>query len=143
MNDKKPFYITTTIPYVNADPHIGFALEILQADVLARYHRWKIGQENVFFSTGSDEHGQKIFEAAEKAGKEVKEYVDFYAAKFGELKEALDLSNDNFIRTTDEHHIAAAQEMWKRCKEAGDIYEKEFEGLYCVGCERYLTERDM
>ncbi|MBX4206504.1 methionine--tRNA ligase [Candidatus Parcubacteria bacterium] len=143
MMDKKPFYITTTIPYVNAEPHIGFALEILQADVLARYNRWKLGEENVFFSTGSDEHGQKIFEAAEKAEKDVKEYVDFYAAKFGELKEALDLSNDNFIRTTDPHHVKAAQEMWKRCEAAGDIYEKEFEGLYCVGCERYLTERDM
>jgi methionyl-tRNA synthetase len=141
MTDKKPFYITTTIPYVNAEPHIGFALEILQADALARWQRL-VGNE-VFFSTGSDEHGQKIFEAAEKAGQEVKEYVDHYAAKFEELKAALNLSNDNFIRTTNEEHVKAAQEMWKRCKDKGDIYEKEFEGLYCVGCERYLTERDM
>ena len=142
MNNK-PFYITTTIPYVNADPHIGFALEILQADVLARYNRSKLGKENVFFNTGSDEHGQKIFEAAQKAGKNVQEYVDFYAGEFEKLKSALDLSYDNFIRTTDPKHVQAAQEMWKRCKDAGDIYEKEFEGLYCVGCERYLTERDM
>lgn len=137
----KSFYITTTLPYVNAEPHIGFALEILQADALARWQRL-MGRE-VFFSTGSDEHGQKIFEAAEKDGRNIQEYVDFFAGKFEELKKALDLSHDNFIRTTDPHHIRAAQEMWRRCQVAGDIYEKEFEGLYCVGCERYLTERDI
>jgi methionyl-tRNA synthetase len=141
MSDKKSFYITTTIPYVNAEPHIGFALEIIQADTMARAKRLQ-GAE-VFFSTGSDEHGQKIWEAAEKAGKDVQEYVDHYAATFEKLKEALNLSNDNFIRTTSEEHRKAAQEMWKRCKEKGDIYEKEFEGLYCVGCERFLTERDI
>lgn len=139
----KSFYITTTLPYVNADPHIGFALEILHADVLARTKRSEVGEENVFFSTGSDEHGQKIFEAAQKAGKDTQEYVDHYASTFQELREALDLSYNHFIRTTDPHHIEAAQEMWKRCAAKGDIYEKEFEGLYCVGCERYLTERDM
>lgn len=143
MNKPETFYITTTLPYVNAEPHIGFALEILQADVLARYYREKFGPENVFFNTGSDEHGQKIFEAAQKAGKEVKEYVDQYAETFEKLKGSLDLSYDAFIRTTDEHHIKAAQEMWKKCKDNGDIYEKEFEGLYCVGCERYLTQRDI
>ena len=143
MSQKKAQYITTTLPYVNSDPHIGFALEIVQADAFARYSREKLGEENVFFNTGSDEHGQKIFEAAEKAGKDVKEYVDFYASKFEDLKKALDLSYDKFIRTTDEDHVKAAQEMWKKCKDKGDIYEKEFEGLYCVGCERYLTERDM
>jgi methionyl-tRNA synthetase len=143
MKEKKSFYITTTLPYVNAEPHIGFALEILQADVLARYKRIELGKENVFFSTGSDEHGQKIFEAALKAGQDVQEYVDHYAGSFEDLKQALDLSYDNFIRTTDKHHIEAAQKMWKLCKAKGDIYEKEFEGLYCVGCERYLTERDM
>lgn len=143
MSDKKPFYITTTLPYVNADPHIGFALEILHADVLARYQREKLGKENVFFSTGSDEHGQKIFEAAQKVARDVREYVDHYAKTFEELKSALDLSYDTFIRTTDPRHIEAAEKMWRRCKAKGDIYEKEFEGLYCVGCERYLTERDM
>ncbi len=143
MSESKPFYITTTLPYVNAEPHIGFALEIIQADVLARYFREKLGAENVFFSTGSDEHGQKIFEAAQKEGKDTQEYVDFYAGKFEELKKALNLSYDTFVRTTDEHHVVAAQEMWRRCEQSGDIYEKEFEGLYCVGCERYLTERDL
>ena len=139
----KSFYITTTLPYVNAEPHIGFALEILQADVLARWKRWELGDENVFFNTGTDEHGQKIREAAAKAGKEVQEYVDYYAGKFEELKSALNLSYEAFIRTTEEGHVKAAQEMWKRCKDNGDIYEKEFEGLYCVGCERFLTQRDM
>jgi methionyl-tRNA synthetase len=139
----KAFYVTTTLPYVNAEPHVGFALEILQADVLARYWREKLGDDNVFFNTGSDEHGQKLYESAEKAGKDVKEYVDHYAATFGKLKDSLNLSYDTFIRTTDTYHIEAAQEMWKRCKEKGDIYEKEFEGPYCVGCERYLTQKDI
>jgi methionyl-tRNA synthetase len=141
--DKKSFYITTTLPYVNAEPHIGFALEILQADTIARFKRGELSEENVFFNTGTDEHGQKIFEAAEKVHKDTKEYVDHYASTFAKLKSSLNLSYNAFIRTTDDKHINAAQEIWKRCKENDDIYEKEFEGLYCVGCERYLTERDM
>lgn len=142
MSQNKPFYITTTLPYVNADPHVGFALEILQADALARSHTFN-GRE-VFFSTGTDEHGQKIFEASFKSGQEVQEYVDHYANEFKKLKDILGLSNNlNFIRTTDEKHIKAAQEMWERCAKNGDIYQKEFEGLYCVGCERYLTEKDL
>ena len=141
MEEKKTFYITTTIPYVNADPHVGFALEILQADCLARYQRL-IGAE-VFFSTGTDEHGQKILETAKKAGRDVKEYVDHYAEEFRKLKSVLNLSNDNFIRTSSEEHRLAAEEMWKRCEEAGDIYKKSYEGLYCVGCERFLNERDL
>lgn len=140
--DKKSIYITTTLPYVNADPHIGFALEILQADAFARFSKLQ-GME-VFFNSGTDEHGQKIFEAAEKKGEDVQVYVDHYAGEFRKLKNALGLSDGlHFIRTTDEHHVAAAQEMWRRCKEAGDIYKKEFEGLYCVGCERFLTVRDI
>ncbi|MEK9160753.1 MAG: methionine--tRNA ligase [Patescibacteria group bacterium] len=134
-------YLTSTLPYVNADPHIGFALEIVQTDALAR--AWRAEGHEVFFSTGTDEHGQKILEAAEKSGKDVQEYVDHYAAEFQKLREALDLSNDTFIRTTDARHVAAAQEMWKRCEASGDIYKKAYEGLYCVGCEKFLTERDM
>src|SRR3989344_2103588 len=139
------FYITTTLPYVNADPHIGFASKILQADVLARWKRYQIGEENVFFSTGTDEHGQKIFEAAQKAGKDVKEYVNHYAKEFEKLKNALNLSYNAFIRTTDDYHIKAAQTIWEKCKNKNDsdIYEKEFEGLYCVGCERFLAQRDI
>lgn len=135
-------YITTTLPYVNAAPHIGFALEIVQADALARMKR--AAGDEVFFNTGTDEHGQKIFDAAEKAGKLLKEYVDFYANEFKKLKETLDLSDDiHFIRTTDPAHEQAATEMWKRCAAKGDIEKRQYEGLYCVGCEKFLTEKEL
>ncbi len=138
---KNSFYITTTIPYVNADPHIGFALELVQADAVARYQRL-IGKE-VFFSTGTDEYGQKIWEASQKEGKYVQEYVDYYAQRFLDLKEALNLSYDNFIRTTSKKHIIAAQEFWRLCDAKGDIYKKKYRGLYCVGCEKFITEKDL
>ncbi len=134
-------YLTTTLPYVNADQHIGFALEIVQADALAR--AWRLQGDDVFFTTGTDEHGQKVFEAAAKAGREVHEYVDEYANKVASLKELLNISNDAFVRTTDAHHYEAAQEMWRRCEAAGDIYKKVYTGLYCVGCEEYKTEREI
>lgn len=134
-------YYTTTLPYVNADPHIGFALEIVQADAMARFKR--LEGFPVFFSTGTDEHGQKIYQNAQDEGREVQDYVDHYAGRFKDLKKELDLSYDNFIRTTDDEHIAAAQEFWKRCADNGDIYKKNFSGLYCVGCELYLTEKDL
>jgi predicted PurR-regulated permease PerM len=131
----------TTLPYVNADPHIGNALEFVQADALAR--AWRASGENVFFNIGTDEHGQKIARAAEKAGKDVNDYVDHYALEFSKLKEALDISYDAFIRTTDAKHIEAAQEMWRRCEAAGDIYKKSYTGLYCVGCEAFKTEKEI
>lgn len=134
-------YLTTTLPYVNADPHIGFATEIVQADTLAR--AWRTAGEEVFFSTGTDEHGQKIFQAAEKAGQSVQEYVDHYANEFKKLGEALSLSNDGFIRTTEPRHVEAAQEMWRRCEAAGDIYKKSYTGYYCVGCESFKTDKDL
>jgi methionyl-tRNA synthetase len=134
-------YLTTTLPYVNSDPHIGFALELVQADALVR--TWRAEGDEVFFNTGTDEHGQKIFEAAKKAGKDVQEYVDHYAGEFRKLKVALDLDAPTFIRTTDEKHISAAQEMWRRCAANGDIYQKEYEGLYCVGHEAFVTEKDL
>ncbi|MFA6278799.1 MAG: methionine--tRNA ligase [Candidatus Paceibacterota bacterium] len=134
-------YITTTLPYVNASPHIGFALELVQADALAR--TWRNDGEEVFFSTGTDEHGQKIFEAAEKSGQDPQAYVDQYAAEFEKLKSALDISYDSFIRTTSPMHSKAVQEMWRRCAERGDIYKKEYEGLYCVGHEAFVTEKDL
>jgi len=134
-------YITTTLPYVNADPHVGFALEILQADLLARH--WRLQGHDVFFSTGTDEHGQKILQKAEEEGKDVQEYVDHFAGEFKKLKEALNLSNDAFIRTTDEAHKKAAQEIWKRCEAKGDIYKKKYKGLYCVGDEAFLKESDL
>ena len=135
-------YITTTLPYVNADPHIGFALEIVQADVLARV--WRAAGDDVFFNTGTDEHGQKIQEAAEKAGEKVQTFVDHYAAEFRRLKDALGLDDElHFIRTTDPHHIEAAQEIWKRCFKKGDIEKRTFTGLYCVGCEAFKTEHEL
>jgi methionyl-tRNA synthetase len=141
MNSKETKYITTTLPYVNADPHIGFALEIIQADVVARYYRKK--GYDVFFNTGTDEHGLKIFRKAESAGKEVQEYVDEYSAKFDVLKEALNVSYNNFIRTTDAHHKLAAQEFWKRCAENGDIEKKIYKVKYCVGCELEKTDSEL
>lgn len=134
-------YITTTLPYVNASPHAGHAVEFVQADVLAR--TWRAQGDEVFFSTGTDEHGQKIWEAAEKAGLDVHAYVDQYSQEMQKLKDVLSLSNDAFIRTTDPLHYAAAQEMWRRCDEAGDIYKKSYTGLYCVGCEAYKTEKEV
>lgn len=137
----KPRYITTTLPYVNADPHIGFALEIVQADVLAR--AWRGQGRDVFFSTGTDEHGQKIYQKANEDSKDVQEYVDYYAGRFNDSLKKLNISYDNFIRTTDEHHLHAAQEMWRRCAEKGDIYKKKYTGLYCVGCEMYVKDNDL
>lgn len=131
---KKPFYITTTLPYVNSDPHVGFAMEIIRADIIARSKELQ-GFE-VFFNTGTDEHGQKIFDNAEKAGKSTQEFVDENAEKFRELKSLLGLKEDiHFVRTTDPHHVKAAQEFWKRCFDAGDIYKKNYKIKYCVGCE--------
>lgn len=138
---QKPLYLTTTLPYVNADPHIGFALEIVQADIIARFRR--LQGQTVFFTTGTDEHGQKIFQKAQESGKEVQAYVDHYASEFGKLKDALNLSYDAFIRTTDEKHVRAAQELWNRCLKAGDIYKKKYKGLYCVGDEAFMKESDL
>jgi methionyl-tRNA synthetase len=134
-------YLTTTLPYVNADPHIGFALELLQADTLARL--WRANNDEVFFSTGTDEHGQKILEAAKKAGQAVQTYVDHYAEEVRKLQQALNLSTNAFVRTTDPAHIKAAQEMWRLCEAAGDIYKKMYVGLYCVGCEEYKTQKEL
>lgn len=140
-NIPNKFYITTTLPYVNADPHIGFAMEIVRADALARYRRL-MGDE-VFFNTGTDEHGAKIHEAAAKAGEDPQAYCDHFAANFRELGPLLNLSVDNFIRTTDPHHVAAAQEFWKRCAVSGDIYKKLYKVKYCVGCELEKTDSEL
>jgi methionyl-tRNA synthetase len=137
----KPFYLTTTLPYVNAEPHIGFALEIVHADIVARYKRL-MGSE-VFFTTGTDEHGQKIFQKAQEEGREIQEYVDHYAARFEKLKSGLNLSNDAFIRTTNPAHKRAAQELWQRCLAKGDIYKKKYKGLYCVGDEAFVKESEL
>jgi len=137
----KPYYITTTLPYVNAKPHIGFALEIVQADILAR-HKRNEGRE-VFFNTGTDEHGLKIYQKAQEEKMETQAYTDKYAATFDNLKKALNLSYDNFIRTTDESHKKAAQEFWRRCGKNGDIYKKNYKLKYCVGCELEKTDSEL
>ncbi len=135
------YSVTTTLPYVNSDPHIGFALEIVQADMLARYYRLK--EFDVTFNTGTDEHGLKIYQKALENNLSPKAYCDEYAKKFEGLKDALNLSYTHFIRTTDEHHIAAAQEFWKRCDANGDIYMKEYSVKYCVGCELDKTDSEL
>jgi len=137
----KPFYITTTLPYVNADPHVGFAMEIIRADAVARYRR--IMGDEVFFNTGTDEHGSKLLNDARAAGRDVKEYVNEYAGRFRELKDKLNLSVDNFIRTTDPYHERAAQEFWRLCDKNGYIYKKNYEVKYCVGCELEKTESEL
>ena len=135
-------YLTTTLPYVNADPHIGFALEIIKADVLAR--SWRTQGDEVFFNTGTDEHGQKVWREAVKKGENPRVYVDAYAEKFKALKEKLNLYSDlHFTRTTDLHHIHAAQEFWKRCTANGDIYKKQYQIKYCVGCELEKTDSEL
>lgn len=141
MTDKH-FYITTTLPYVNSDPHIGFAMELVRADVIARYK--KIQGYDVFFNTGTDEHGQKIYQKAQAEGKDTQVYVDEYAEKFRNLIVGLGvLPAVNFVRTTDEHHIMAAQEFWKRCKANGYIEKRNYQTKYCIGCELEKTDSEL
>lgn len=135
------FYITTAIDYVNAPAHVGHAYEKICADVLARWHRLK--EEDVFFLTGTDENAQKNEQAAKEAGIETKKFVDLNTKKFMELCKKLNLSNDDFIRTTEERHIKVAQLIFKKLYGKGEIYKGSYEGLYCVGCESFLTERDL
>lgn len=136
------FYVTTSIAYVNAPPHIGFALESLQADVLARYQ--KLSGKDVFFLTGTDEHGIKIVRAAKTANKTPRELVNDYSLKFEQLKKSLNLSWDNFIRTSDKKtHWPIAQEIWNKIYKAGDLKKKNYKGLYCVGHESFITQKDL
>ncbi|MDD4382216.1 MAG: class I tRNA ligase family protein, partial [Candidatus Dojkabacteria bacterium] len=141
--DKKNIYITTTLPYVNAEPHIGHALEFVQADALSRYFRDKLGKENVFFNVGTDEHGQKIFNKAKEEGLEIQAFIDKYAQRFKDFCKLFFVEYDNFYRTSDKSHHIAAQKFWDKCLEKGDIYKKKYSGKYCVGCERYITEKEL
>jgi len=136
---KQKFFISTAIDYVNASPHLGHALEKIQTDVLARYHR--LLNEEVFFLTGTDENSLKNVQAAREEGIPVKKLVDQNAKKFYELKKALNLSFDDFIRTTEKRHIKGAQKLWSACKK--DIYKKTYRGLYCVGCEEFYKEKEL
>lgn len=135
------FYVTTPIYYVNAEPHIGHAYSTIVADVLKRFYRLT-GAES-FFLTGTDEHGDKIVSAAEKAGRTPKDYVDRNSGLFRALWPKLNIEHDYFVRTTDPGHQKTVQYILNRVKENGDIYFSEYEGLYCFGCERFYTEREL
>ena len=136
-----PFYITTPIYYVNAKPHLGHAYTTLVADVATRFHDM-CGCEP-FFLTGTDEHGDKIVQAAEKEGLQPREYVDRISAQFRALWPELNINNSDFIRTTDAGHIAIVKQILQKIYDADDIYFSEYEGLYCFGCERFYTEREL
>lgn len=139
---KKPFYITTTLPYVNAPLHMGHALEFVRADSIARYK--KLLGFDVFFNTGTDEHGQKIFEKAKESGKDPQDFVDEGFEVFKKQLKSFGVSDDaHFIRTTNEYHISAAQDFWKKVEENGFIYKKAYKAKYCVGCEDYKTDSEL
>ncbi len=140
-NDCKKAYITTPIYYVNDVPHIGHAYTTIIADTLARYSRM-IGLETLFL-TGTDEHGQKIQEAAQKRGKKPQEYADEISAKFRDLWDYFDISYDKFIRTTDEKHKLGVQKAFEVMYEKGDIYKDNYEGFYCVSCETFFTKTQL
>ena len=135
------FYITTPIYYVNAEPHIGHAYTTIVADVMNRFHI--LHEVKTFFLTGTDEHGDKIAAAAEKEGETPKAYVDRISELFRSLWPKMNISNDYFIRTTDPQHMETVQLILRQVKENGDIYFSDYEGLYCVGCERFYTEREL
>ena len=135
------FYITTALDYTNAPPHLGHAWERILSDVLARWHRSK--GETVFFLTGTDEHGINVERAAKKAGKTPKEFVDEIAKDFKRLVKVLNVSNDDFIRTTEQRHIEISKKIFKKVFDKGDIYKGVYEGLYCTSCEAFYLEKDL
>ena len=134
-------YITTPIYYVNAQPHLGHAYTTIIADTYSRFRR--LTGDTVRFQTGTDEHGDKIAEAAEKEGVSPKEYVDKISALFRNSWPTLDIEPDNFIRTTDPEHVATVQQILQKVYDKGDIYFDKYTGLYCTGCERFLTEKEL
>ena len=138
---KKKFYITTPVYYTNSSPHVGSAYTTIAADVLARWHKLK--SENVFFLTGTDEHGQKIQEVAEEKKIKPKEFVDKIANEFKDVFRLLNISNDNFIRTTDKQHEKEVKKILQELYRKKYIYKGYYESYYCVGCEQYLTESDL
>src|SRR5207247_8121671 len=134
MSDTRRFYITTAIPYVNGDPHLGFALELVQADVLARHRRLR--GDDVRFLSGTDDNALKNVHAAEAEGVSVPELVARNAARFADLRGPLELSLDDFIHTSsDPRHRPGVERLWRACAAAGDLYQRDYEGLYCAGCE--------
>lgn len=139
---RPPWYVTTAIPYVNGKPHIGFAQETILTDSLARYHRLK--GDDVWFLTGTDENALKNVQAAEQEGISTRELVDRNAAHFYNLRAVLNLSFNDFIRTSaQERHRAGVEKLWRACDQNGDIYKKAYRGLYCVGCEQFYVESEL
>lgn len=141
QNMSEKFYITTPIYYVNDKPHIGHAYTTVAADALARFHRLK--GEEVFFLTGTDEHGSKVAQSAEKAGMSPQEFCDINSATFQFAWDRLDISNDFFIRTTSDYHKKGVEKFLEKLQASGAIYEGEYEGLYCTGCEKFITEKEL
>lgn len=139
---KEKFYLTTAIDYASDIPHLGHALEKVQADAIARYQR--LLNKEVYFLSGTDEHGVKILRKAEKEGKNPKDFTDENSEKYKELARALNISIDDFIRTTDKNrHWPGAIELWNKINIAGDLYKKKYSGYYCSGCEAFITEKDL
>ncbi len=138
---RDPFYLVTAIPYVNAPPHIGHALLFIYADIMARYERL-LGHD-VRFLIGTDEHGQKIAQKARDAGKEPRQFVDEMSETVRDMARLLNVSQTDFVRTTEERHHKAVEVFWQRVSERGHIYKKRYGGLYCVGCEQFKTEKDL
>src|SRR5579872_474084 len=141
-NDSAPWYVTTAIPYVNAKPHIGFAQELILTDALARYHR--LQGDDVWFLTGTDENALKNVQSAEQEGISTRALVDRNAQYFYNLRNVLNLSFNDFIRTSaDPRHKAGVEKLWKACDKNGDIYKRAYRGLYCIGCEQFYTESEL
>lgn len=138
----KTFYLTTAIPYVNAAPHIGHALEFVQADAIVRFHKYLLNEESCLLS-GSDENALKNVQAAEKAGMPVQEFVDLHAEEFKKLASALTVHVDFFQKGTAQNHFLSSQKLWELCAQNGDIYKKSYSGLYCVGCEAFYTPEEL
>src|SRR5690625_4691283 len=136
--DKKTFYLTTPIYYPSGDLHIGHAYTTVASDAVARYKRLR--GYDVMYLTGTDEHGQKIQQAAEKVGMTPKKYVDQIVSNIQKLWKKLDISNDDFIRTTEDRHKKVVQKIFSKLLEQGDIYLDEYEGWYCTPCESFFTE---
>ena len=139
--EKEKFYIATAITYTSGKPHLGNTYEIVLADAIARYKR--LTGYDVFFQTGTDEHGQKIEKKALEAGLSPKEYVDPIIENGKDLWSKLNISYDYFIRTTDEHHVKRVQKIFKKMYDNGDIYKGEYKGLYCTPCESFWTESQL
>ncbi len=138
---KKKFYMTTAIAYTSGKPHIGNTYEIVLADAIARYHRF-LGEE-VYFQTGTDEHGIKIQEKAEQEGKTPQVFVDEVSSEIKQIWDLMNTSYDKFVRTTDKHHEEIVQKIFKKLYDQGDIYKSEYEGLYCTPCESFFTESQL